>query len=49
MKSASVNVPRQREQPSAPPSPPVKTGGALIPLQSHFGGALAGLEKMVQK
>lgn len=48
MKSARVTPPSSA-QPSAPPSPPVKTGGALIPLQSHFAGALAGLEKMVQK
>ncbi len=49
MKSASVNVPRQREQRSVPPPTPVPTGGTLSPLQSHFAGALAELQKMVQK
>ena len=49
MKSARVTPPFC-VRPSAPPVPAIQQpGGALTPLQSHFAGALAGLQKMVQK
>jgi|JI8StandDraft_1071087.scaffolds.fasta_scaffold169121_2 hypothetical protein len=42
MKSASVNVPRQREQRSVSPPTPVPNGGTLPPLVSvHLNALLA--------